>query len=312
MTGTSDFDQRRRAALAVPIRTILEHEGINPIQGRGNRYLSPFREEKNGSFYVYPEKNIWMDFGLCETHRGGDTINLIERLLGLGYREAVEYILSLEGSTSCTTSPRLTGADRPDEPKQRIEYICPITNPGLVRFLRGRCIDIDVARRYCREVHYVFLPTGKSFFGIGFPNDKGGWVIRSAPYPSKPHGDKLDIIAHGISTIRLNGSAAGPSAYVFEGFLNFLSWVILYGCPDKDVIVLNSAENAQALDGIATSGVRELICYPDNDAKGRKAYEHIRAHSGCAVYDEAFYAREGLNDLNDYLKSMHTQKKHSV
>lgn len=308
----SKLDEKRKAALAVPLKRILEEEGITPLPGRGGCwYKSPFREEKNGSFKINLNNNTWVDYGLTGTHLTGDTINLIERLKGFNFIESVEYILSRYGygcmppeSIHETVYTSKNAKVTPSAaPAHRIEKVCELTNPQLVQYIESRCIDIDVARVYCREVHYVHLKSGKRFVGIGFPNDSQGWVIRTPPDDMNANGDKLDIISKGISTIRINASQAGISCYVFEGFFNFLAWIMFYGEPDKDVIVLNSSSNKKYLDNIADKGVRNLLVYADNDESGRCVLKHLREHSGCSVYDNSFYVRDGINDLNDYLKA---------
>jgi hypothetical protein len=181
-----------------------------------------------------------------------------------------------------------------------IDSISDISHPALVRYLTTRCIPLPVAQRYCREVRY-HLPGAGGRFGIGFPNDEGGWVIRTAP-SGDYKGFKGDILASGISSIRVATGSISPQAYVFEGFFNFLSLVALVGWPERDVFVLNSAGNASRLKGLATKGTRELFVFPDNDDAGRRAFKVVTDLSGCVVHDDSgIYVDKGLNDLNDYL-----------
>lgn len=112
----------------------------------------------------------------------------------------------------------------------------------------------------------------------------------------------MDIIASGITTIRFYSQQVDNTAYVFEGFLNFLSFVALYGPPQHDVYVLNSALNTSALKGISSIGVTKLVFYRDNDDRGLMAYNELKELSGCIVEDASSpYRTLGLDDMNDYL-----------
>ena len=313
MLDNSKLEEKRKKALSIPIRCLLANEHIFPTKEGGTWYRSPFRDDKTASFRIYPEKNTWIDFGLQGQHNGGDVINLISRLKGLNFIQSIDYILRMDGIvyTDSISSPELKIDESDKSSKHSIVSITHIKHPGLIRYLGSRHIPIDIANRYCKEIHYTFLPTGRHFFGIGFGNDAGGWVIRTAPYPTEPKGKKMDIIASGITTIRINAQQIDKTAYVFEGFLNFLSFVSLYGAPKHDVYVLNSALNAGALCGIANTGVRELYFFRDNDDRGLAAYDEIKDCSGCIVIDASTpYRTLGLDDLNDYIIYLaHNTKK---
>ena len=304
----TDWETRKRIALAIPIGRILEHEGFHKPPS-GKMWASPFREDKNPSFAIYTDTNRGVDYGSPEKHRGGDGINLIQKLKGLSFMEAVDYLLEMDGIESvpnlpCPSTPKNTGGKT--FTSQRIDSVGPITARSLIAYLHSRHIPLAVAQKYCREVHYTYLKTGSEYFGIGFPNDAGGWVIRTAPYPKCPKGNKLDILAYGITTIRKEDGKVCKEAYVFEGVFDFLSWVTLYGDPDKDVIVLNSVENVKALSRISSSGTEVLYGYLDNDIPGKAAVAYLAINSGCRVIDRSdLYREEGLNDLNDYLVARH-------
>lgn len=55
---------------------------------RGKNYwgLSPFRDDRNPSLSVSPDKQIYMDFA---THEGGNVFNFIQRIENLSYPEAI-------------------------------------------------------------------------------------------------------------------------------------------------------------------------------------------------------------------------------
>lgn len=291
-------------ALSIPICRILEHEGIQPHHGRV--YRSPFREDKDPSFHIYPDSNRWVDYGLIETHRGGDGINLIQKLKGFTFKEAMDYLLEMDGGSPSQHLPhpqqlQVTRGRRFNV--HRIDLVCKLVSSSLISYLISRHIPLGIAMKYCREIHYTHVPTNRRYFGIGFPNDLGGWVVRTAPSPRYPNGTKLDVSAYCISTISKDKGKVAKEAYVFEGFMDFLSWVALFGEPDKDVIVLNSVENVGAMSHLSSAGTEVIHAFLDNDIPGKGALTYLTINSGCRVIDRSeLYRNEGLKDLNDYLK----------
>lgn len=297
------LEEKRKRALGIPIRYVLLHEHILPVKEGGVWYKSPFRHEKTPSFRIYPQKNVWIDFGLNGRNKG-DTINFVMRYKKLNFTEAVDYLLEMAG---VVLLPSKLSQFEPREPrvsvqKHRVDGITRISNVRLVDFLRTRGISLEIANRYCHEIHYTYLPNHKHYYAIGFRNDSNGWVIRTAPYCGKPKGDKYDIIASDITTIRRNPQSVDSIIIVFEGFLNMLSYVVLNGEPEHDIMVLNSSNNAIKLRNVVSYGVQKLQFYRDNDDAGQSAYDTLMRYSGCEVQDMSeIYGCLGLNDLNDYL-----------
>lgn len=304
MLRNQTLEEKRKRALAIPIRQVLLNEHILPVKEGGVWYKSPYRHENTPSFRIYPKKNIWIDYGLNETKNKGDAINFVMRYKGLNFIEAIDYLLQMDGVVLLPSTPSQYERQDPCFTAQKhcVDEIKPIRNIQLINFLRARGIPLEIANRYCCEIHYTYLLNHKHFYAIGFQNDSNGWVIRTAPYCGKPKGDKYDIIASDITTIRRNPQSVDPVNLVFEGFLNFLSYVVLYGEPEYDVLVLNSSNNAIKLKDIASRGVQKLLFFRDNDDAGQIAYDTLMKYSGCEVNDMSeIYGCLGLNDLNDFL-----------
>jgi len=91
-----------------------------------------------------------------------------------------------------------------------------ISSLMLLSYLQKRRIPIDIAECYCLEV--IYECNGKKYFAIGFKNNSGGYELRNRYF--KGSSSPKDITT-------LNNAAAGPT--VFEGFINFLSFV----APDR-------------------------------------------------------------------------------
>src|SRR5699024_11936401 len=69
-----------------------------------------------------------------------------------------------------------------DRQKKKIAVIpaSHITNPALCRYLDDRNIPLDIAKKYCEEVHYSLY--GHHYFAIGFKNNAGGYELRNAHF----------------------------------------------------------------------------------------------------------------------------------
>jgi hypothetical protein len=103
------------------------------------------------------------------------------------------------------------------------------------------------------------------YFAIGFPNDKGGFVLRSSCFKG---------CTSQAPTILKNGN---PACYVFEGFMDFLSYLTLQGIDrlPQDVVVLNSVVNLRkAMPFIQGHQVINLCL--DNDEAGWQAARLIK------------------------------------
>ena len=172
----------------------------------------------------------------------------------------------------------------------------PLSSPALFSYLRERGINTELAKRECREVHY--LTDGKPYFAVGFPNRSGGYEIRNKFF-------KGCIAPKDITHIRQ--TEPGETCCLFEGFMDYLSFLTLRqaGHPDRpaldgqDYIVLNSVSNlSKALRLLGN--YKRIHCFLDNDRAGLEALREIQREYGSRVRD-ASPVYSGYKDLNDYL-----------
>jgi len=90
---------------------IVQQHGIElRPAGRELVGLCPFHNDRHPSFRVNVEKNVWFCFPCSE---GGDGIKFIEKLYGVGFKEALK-VLGVDG----TRPPR-----RPDPERDRAKLI---------------------------------------------------------------------------------------------------------------------------------------------------------------------------------------------
>ena len=284
----------------IKLQDFLTAMGCKPVKQYGVNlmYLSPLRTEKHASFKVNTEINQWYDFGIG---RGGNIITLAELLYN---SSDVSYLIhQIERNAPSSVSGSLPTV-KPTTPQNSFEHlqVLPITHPALIKYLEERCIDIEMARTVCKELH--FDTRGKHYFGIGFPNIAGGYEIRNPFF-------KGCIAPKDIS--HFYAEEPKKICFVFEGFIDFLSFMTLRrkendGLKRQDYLVLNSVSNIQkALERL--SQYDSVQCFLDNDNAGRNAYLQLSKELENSVVD-ASTLYNGYKDLNEYLcaKIKHSEK----
>ena len=271
----------------ISIRAYLAARGIKPRWERGNRgmYLSPLREERTASFSVSYDKNLWHDFG---TGEGGSIIDLVARMEGCSEVEAARRLNERNTGTFAPLSVEPPRASEPTPSRLIILSDRELTHPALLGYLTGRGIDPAIARTYCREVRYTI--GGKEYFAIGFRNNTGGWELRNSRFKGSSTPKNITTLDNGSDT-----------AMVFEGFIDFLSYLSLKANPTPaiDATVLNSVTNLQKAVPFL-SHHRVVHAFLDNDDAGRKALARLEESlPSTEVIDQSVFYRNH-KDLNDY------------
>lgn len=291
----------------IPICDLLSHLGIKPVcNGKGGTqlmYHSPLRDDRDASFSVSVRKNLWNDYGLSQ---GGNVIDLAIALNGnCSFSKAASWLEEQYRSFG-TDSPTLGSEMLPPSFMKNIRSTnmignvktVPLAHPALLRYLQSRGIPSDIGKQYCKEVHYSV--NGKPFFAVCFMNILGGMEIRN-PFFKGCYGTKAP------SVITLDKSRRSAACCVFEGFMDFLSYLVLQRKGDSD-IVLSFPCDSIVMN--STSLVRKTIpflqvydaafCYLDNDDAGRKSFVSIE--SAMPVKASLMSMKfQDYNDLNDYL-----------
>ena len=260
-------------AKAIPIAEILSKLNIQPRKTNPDKllYLSPIRQEKTPSFWVYTKTNRWHDFG---DGSGGDLIDLVQAYLKFTREEytvsdALRWIKNM-GATSYDFAPVFAEPPTKAETSLVLKTSKPIQHLGLVHYLEKRGIPLDIARQHLKEIHVRNQRTKKSFFALGFPNEEGGFELRNPFF-------KGSLGAKSISFIR--GKKVKPeSIHLFEGFMDYLSAVSQSKGKDfkGDCIVLNSLSCLKdATPYIHNYGYRIAYSWLDNDQAGQKATQSL-------------------------------------
>lgn len=276
----------------------LDKEGIKPAKIRGNAYwyLSPFRNERTPSFKVSRKDNLWYDYG---TQEGGDLVELAKRIYDKpSVSDALAAIASKEIASVGKAMETAIEAMEYTVTKMNDIRLLPLRSNALLSYFNTRRVDTTIGRMYCREIHYK--TEQKHYYGIAFGNLSDGYEVRN-PYFKGCIGHKdITLIAHTFNEWQ-------DGCLVFEGFMDFLSYLTLVMRKDRrfviespcDYMILNSVANLkralQYLDRYT-----HIHCFFDNDHAGRKTAETVMELYEYRVTNESFrYVK--YKDVNDYL-----------
>ena len=294
-----------QTAKQIRLEEYLHSLGYSPVKRQGINlwYKSPFREETEASFKVNTERNQWYDFALG---KGGNIIALASHLYAT---DSVPCLLKRIEEQAPYVRPVSFSFRKQSftEPSFQQLEIVPLSSPPLLAYLQERGINPVLAKRECREARFTY--NGKQYFAIAFPNMSGGYEIRNRYF-------KGCIAPKEISHIRQSGKARN-TCYVFEGFMDYLSFLTLRqeSCPNypeldgQDYIVLNSVSNVNK--ALYPLGNYERIhCFFDNDHAGLEALRQIRMEYGRERYlRDASQIYRGCKDLNEYLQKQVERKR---
>jgi len=269
-----------------PIREYLAGLNIYPAKDKGyyGMYHSPFREDSNASMKVDYDKNLWIDYS---SNEGGTLIDLVMRIENCSNGRAMQQLEQhLSGKHSFSFQGNNTPDRRKTEPTIQITGIAPINNSALIDYLRERKINVDIAKQHCKEITYSV--NGKSYFAIGFPNDLGGYELRSKYFKGCTSKD--------ITSQRIGQD----SCLLFEGFIDYLSLLTMKNLQrlPVDVIVLNSLANLPKTINIL-AGYKSAALFLDNDEAGKRAVQNLRSVCKEVIDQSVHYASH--KDLNEYL-----------
>jgi hypothetical protein len=251
-------------ARQIPAQNLLANFGIRPVKetAREAWYRSPLRQrEQTPSFKVCKQRNSWFDHG---TGQGGNSLDLTCLLLGSkDVKQALRYLREHANQIPEAT-PQPAAAEAPAaQPGVELLAIQPLKNPQLIDYLKRRAIPLDLARVWLSEARY--RAGGYEWSGLAFANDQGGYELRSRAFKGCTAPKAPTWIHTGSSRLIL-----------FEGFFDFLSWLVLREItrPDHDVLVLNSLAFARR-EGQRADGYGRIDAYLDNDPAGREALQYF-------------------------------------
>lgn len=284
-------------AKQIRIEDYLQHIGIIPTKQSGNNlwYKSPFRNEKEPSFKVNQNINQWHDFG------SGDKGNIIDLAMKLHQTVSVSKALrAIEQAIPNAQNPSFSFRRQEFSDEIMNVKIKPLTHPALIQLLEKREISVELARQYCKEVHYSLK--GKSYFAIAFPNDNNGYESLN-PY-FKGCLPPKEITTFDNKT---------PTVHLFEGFMDYLSLLTLQAKQaELSAVVLNSITNLEKAIPFLSKH-EKINAFLDNDEAGKLALEKLIKLKLPVVDISKRYSE--FKDMNDFLcgkKLPQFQKKQTL
>ena len=276
-----------------PIVEYLERKGIKPVRKTPTyaMYRSPLREETHPSFKVDTEKNLWIDYA---EGRGGSIIDLCMRMEGCTLSEAIRC-LGQNASDNGTSSFLNDFVPNNSQPvmavngARRLIEISDTLPPHLQDYLtKERCVNLEKATPFLKCISYEVR--GRRYQAIGFANLSGGYELRD------DKTFKGTIAPKDITPIFTD--RAEPVC-IFEGFMDFLSFLSMKEEITNHCFVMNSVSNvARTIRYLNDRHLTHIRAFLDNDEAGRRAVQDF-IKAGFHVEDMNIHYKD-FKDLNDF------------
>ena len=276
-----------------PIVEYLERKGIKPVRKTPTyaMYRSPLREETHPSFKVDTEKNLWIDYG---EGRGGSIIDLCMRMEGCTLSEAIRRLrqnASDDGTYSFLNDfvPNNTQPAMAVNGARRMIEISDTLPPHLQDYLtKERCINLEKAMPFLKCISYEVR--SRLYQAIGFANLSGGYELRD------DKTFKGTIAPKDITPIFTDRT---EPVCIFEGFMDFLSFLSMKEEITNHCLVMNSVSNvARTIRYLNDRHLTHIRAFLDNDEAGRRTVQDF-IKSGFHVEDMNIHYKD-FKDLNEY------------
>ncbi|EHQ29810.1 toprim domain-containing protein [Mucilaginibacter paludis] len=262
-------------AKCIPLSSILEKINCYPVKysDKDAWYLSPRRIEKTASFQVCYKTNRWHDWG-DGVH--GDGIDLVRFHLNQSgvndtVADALRWLGNMIGaSTHIAFVPYDVAGSTETDKTLVLKSVTAIKHQALVQYLEKRGIDVALAKRHLKQVYVSNKKTGKCFYALGLRNEENGYEIRN-PYFKGCVRKKYITFVRGTKP-------KSNDIHLFEGMMDYLTYISIKKTHEHDVIILNSLACLNyATAYIKGYGYRMAATWFDNDLSGQKATEAMAA-----------------------------------
>jgi len=303
----------------------MQRLGYQPteIKKGGGEYWfrSPFRDEAEASFHTsyLNGKWIWNDFGDI----GGTVIDFVMRHENFSrVKDALAFLDDLYPQQKSQTSflqgrgeQRLPTSKKDPPtfsfqqqgrkaPTSDLEFLkaVPVQNPLIYSYLENeRGIPRELIDRYLLQIHYRNKESGRTFFALGMKNMSKGYEIRVA---SDDYSFTKSSLGKKDITFIAGAETGQGKLNVFEGMLDFLSLVAMYGVNQLkgDSIILNTTQlAARASDWIKSQSYDGINAFLDNDKAGEEGLESFKESLGESRVHSQNHLYTGYRDVNEAL-----------
>ena len=270
---------------------------------KGNRWTcpSPLRDETKASFSVSTDKNLWYDFGLGV---GGDLIDLVMRIEGCSFKDAVQSIMSMDMKDMMEDHPSGGSSVAPaSEPVSEVP-------PDLGQSKSGR----RVVEKFFSMLGFPFYPEIEAF---PMSYKHGNYIGFPCPTPAERLGVECRGFRMGNGGLVSSGrrmTLGKKLPWVFlrdskrylvtESITDSLAGEVILGDTSLSLVALNSVGLIKRLPEYIPSGSEVLIAL-DNDGEQNdhigqvreaEAKELLLAH-GCVVKHITHHKEAGVKDL---------------
>jgi hypothetical protein len=298
------MDQRNfsiKDAKQLDMIAYLEQLGHVPTKIKNNDYWyrSPLRDEKTASFKINKSLNCWFDFGLGE---GGSIIDFGIKYFNCSVKDFLGRLNESNGNVKQsvpTFQPVHSNLSTKEavESKIKILDVRSLQSPTLLDYVKSRSIDMELAKRYCKEVDFNLY--NRTHTAIGFNNDNGGFELRNSYFKGGSSPKFTTLICRDASYNKL---------VVFEGFFNFLSHLTAQQVHHKQeqqlpesqpaYLILNSLSFFEMSKSLMERH-QVVKLYLDRDKTGMQFTQ--KALNRSAKYQDCSSVYNGFKDYNDLL-----------
>ena len=269
-------------------------------------FLSPLRQEKEPSFKVNKNKNIWYDHGLG---KGGKLIDFAMDYNHCNISEALAKISSFHQQKNLQNlivrppfhsleNNLFKEAETRETAIKIIAATQPIKDLVLCRYLVQRRIDKSIADTYCHEIFFKLTNNEKEYRAIGFKNNAGGYELRNEYFKGSSSPKYVTYKNNEANNIT-----------VFEGFFDFLSHQSIHQNQQLELtnfLVLNSLSFFER-SLLLIEKHEHIHLYLDNDEAGRKCTDLAQKRS--QKFHDKSKLYKGYKDLNEWLMNFGKLKK---
>lgn len=255
------------------------------MTGKYRSFYSPFNSEGNASMKVNTANNT---FHCYSYGKGGDIITLVQEIEKCSFVRACEILDS-------NASIEIETFKKKEQPSGTIIHTNtePRDKQLISMLVDKRKIGYDLVMKYCVEL-LISFPLGvnpdQKHRVIGMMNDMKGFDYRGLE-----SWLKLSTAPKCFTTIK--GRVNSNIVLVFEGFLDFLSYLTHYGIdtPKHKTYVLNGLGMFNVLKPMISD--KEIHLWIDNDIPSDNL---IKENSDLNLKDKRFNY-QFYKDVNDFI-----------
>ena len=286
-----------------PIEGVAARLGLQVVR---HRCLCPFHnDQRHPNLSFHTGRNTFRCWS-CQAK--GDPLDLVQKVLGLGFVDAARWLADQSNVILTTWKPTPDPPPRPFDAQRYQRYFeHPWLSPEARRFLYDeRRIDPDVVRR-CRltswrdreGVSWLQIPYyGREGELIGVQNRNLGLATAEKPRFRFVVGCRPTMYNQQV----LRDVAPGSDVWIAEGCSD--CWALMSAPGHGQAIAIPSATlltapDKQLLASLAQERAITFHMAPDQDEPGRKLFEEIRAVLPGLVRHEL---PEGCKDVGEWWK----------